>query len=171
MFAGGAALTLLVLGGQVRADAAAQTPEKALPLPGQVFQVEGRTAFVILPTPGQTNRPTPWVWYAPTLPGLPEARETWMFERFLAAGIAVAGVDIGESYGNLQGRALYSAFYQELVERRGFARKPCLLPRSRGGLMLYNWACEHPESVACIAGIYPVCNLRSFPGLDRAGGA
>jgi hypothetical protein len=37
--------------------------------------------------------------------------------------------------------------------------------------MLYNWACEHPESVACIAGIYPVCNLRSFPGLDRAGGA
>jgi hypothetical protein len=37
------------------------------------------------------------VWYAPTLPSLPEARENWMFERFLAAGIAVAGVDVGES--------------------------------------------------------------------------
>ena len=30
------------------------------------------------------------MWYAPTLSGLPEARERWMFERFLAAGIAVA---------------------------------------------------------------------------------
>ena len=43
---------------------------------------------------GHPNRPTPWVWYAPTLPALPEARESWMFERFLAAGIAVAGVDV-----------------------------------------------------------------------------
>ena len=34
--------------------------------------------------------------------------------------------------------------------------------------MLYNWACENAESVACIAGIYPVCNLTSYPGLARA---
>jgi len=37
--------------------------------------------------------------------------------------------------------------------------------------MLYNWAVEHPASVACIAGIYPVCNLSSFPGIKRASGA
>lgn len=37
--------------------------------------------------------------------------------------------------------------------------------------MLYAWAADHPESVACIAGIYPVCNLRSYPGLARACGA
>ncbi|MFP6700916.1 MAG: prolyl oligopeptidase family serine peptidase, partial [Planctomycetaceae bacterium] len=43
-----------------------------------------------------------------------------------------------------------------------------LLARSRGGLMLYNWAVEHPKSVAGIAGIYPVCNLTSYPGLQRA---
>ena len=148
-------------------------PQKVLPLPGEVFEVEGRTAFVILP-PAENRpakRPIPWVWYAPTLPALPEARETWMFERFLAAGIAVAGVDVGESYGNPQGRAHFTALYRELTERRGFSRKPCLLPRSRGGLMLYNWAAEHPDSVGCIAGIYPVCNLRSWPGLDRACGA
>jgi glyceraldehyde 3-phosphate dehydrogenase len=46
-----------------------------------------------------------------------------------------------------------------------------VLARSRGGLMLYNWAAEHPECVAGIAGIYPVGNLRSWPGLDRACGA
>jgi len=148
-------------------------PTKTLPLPGEVFEVDGHTAFVILPSVENryTNRPTPWVWYAPTLPNLPEARERWMFERFLAAGIAVAGIDVGESYGSPQGRAGFSALYRELVERRGFSRKPCLLARSRGGLMLYNWAAENPESVAGIAGIYPVCNLRSWPGLDKACGA
>jgi hypothetical protein len=148
-------------------------PQKALPLPGEVFVVASRTAFVILPAIENryTNRPTPWVWYAPTLPNLPEARERWMFERFLAAGVAVAGIDVGESYGSPRGRAGFSALYRELVERRGFSRKPCLLARSRGGLMLYNWAAEHPESVSGIAAIYPVCNLRSWPGLDKACGA
>ena len=148
-------------------------PQKDLPLPGEVFEVDGRTAFVILPAAENLhpNRPTPWVWYAPTLPGLPEAREKWMFERLLASGIAVAGVDVGESYGNPQGRAHFTAFYRELVERRGFSRKPCLLARSRGGLMLYNWAAEHSDSVGCIAGIYPVCNIRSWPGLNKACGA
>ena len=34
--------------------------------------------------------------------------------------------------------------------------------------MLYNWAAENLEKVKCIAGIYPVCNLISYPGLNRA---
>ena len=34
--------------------------------------------------------------------------------------------------------------------------------------MLYNWAAEHPEKVAGITGIYTVCDLRSYPGLDKA---
>jgi dipeptidyl aminopeptidase/acylaminoacyl peptidase len=94
-----------------------------------------------------------------------------MFERFLKAGIAVAGIDVGESFGSPEGRARYTAFYETLVQERGLSPRPCLLARSRGGLMLYNWAVEHPESVACIAGIYPVCDLRSYPGLDRASDA
>ena len=145
-------------------------PERALPIPGEAFEVDGCKAFVILPAAENrlANRPIPWVWYAPTLPALPEARESWMFKRFLAVGIAVAGVDVGESYGNPQGRAHFTALYRELTEKRGFSRKPVLLPRSRGGLMLYNWASEHPDSVGGIAGIYPVCNLRSWPGLDKA---
>ncbi len=151
--------------------AQAAVPDKQLPLAGQVFAVEGHTAFVILPKQSVAGVPTPWVWYAPTLPGLPADSECWMFEKFLAAGIAIAGVDVGESYGSPRGRAVYSALYQELVEKRGFARKACLLARSRGGLMLYGWAAENPEKVACLAGIYPVCNLRSYPGLASACGA
>lgn len=135
----------------------------------QTFKVNGHAAFVIMPK--QAAKPTPWVWYAPTLPGLPEARENWMFEQFLTKGIAIAGIDAGESYGSPAGRKIYTALYQELVNNRGFAPKAALMARSRGGLMLYNWASEHSESVACIAAIYPVCDLRSYPGLDKACGA
>jgi hypothetical protein len=56
--------------------------------------------------------------------------------------------------------AVFSALYDELAQKRGLAKNACLLARSRGGLMLYNWAAGNPDKVACIAGIYPVCNLR-----------
>lgn len=154
------------------ATASSQTSGKKLPLPGETFAVKGRTAFLILP-PSKHRRtgPIPWVWYAPTLPNLPGKEEKWMFERWLAHGIAIAGIDVGESYGSPAGRELYSALYSHLVGKRGCATRASLLGRSRGGLMHYNWASENPEKVACIVGIYPVCNLASWPGLARASAA
>ena len=146
-------------------------PHRKLPLPGETFVIRDRPAFLILPEIRQAGKPTPWVWYAPTLPKDPGNEEKWMFERLLGAGIAIAGIDVGESMGNPAGRALFSAFHKELVSNRGMSAKPCLLARSRGGLMLYNWAAENPESVAAIAGIYPVGDLTSWPGTARAGTA
>lgn len=128
----------------------------------------GRRAFLI-EAPEATVTPglKAWVWYAPTLPGLPAPEEAWMFERLVAAGVAIAGIDVGESFGNSAGRSLFTAWHALLVHR-GYSSRPALLARSRGGLMLYNWAVEHPESVAGVAGIYPVCNLASYPGLAKA---
>ena len=148
-----------------------QAAEKKLPLPGETFTVQNRQAFLILPDEPEAGKPVPWVWYAPTLRGLPGKSERWMFERFLKAGIAIAGIDVGESYGSPDGRKIYSSLYQELVEQRGLAKEACLLARSRGGLMLYCWAAENSEKVRCVAGIYPVCNIASYPGLGRACGA
>lgn len=151
----------------VAPDAATQS--KRLPLPGRVFTVAERTAFVIEPD-AKVRRPgpMPWVWYAPTLKGLPSKAEVWMFSRFLAAGVAIAGIDVGESYGSPEGRAGYQALFEHLTGTRGYGKRPVLLARSRGGLMLYGWAAEHPEHVGGVAGIYPVCNLASYPGVDRA---
>lgn len=137
----------------------------------QLFSVQGCTAFLILPAQAVAGRAIPWVWYAPTLPAYPGPEEKWMFQQFTHAGIAVAGIDVGESCGSPAGRALYTAFYDELVAKRGLSKRPCLLARSRGGLMLYNWAVEHPAAVACVAGIYPVCDLRTYPGIKAACGA
>lgn len=150
---------------------AADSPPKNLPLPGEVFVVQGRPAFVILPDAKTANQPVPWVWYAPTLPGLPGNEEKWIFERFTKAGVAIAGIDVGESYGSPDGRALFSAFHDELTQHRGLAPKAVLLGRSRGGLMTLSWAAENPDKVAGFAGIYPVCSVASYPGLEKASGA
>src|SRR5205814_3780983 len=83
-------------------------------------------------------------------------------------GVAVTGIDVGESYGRPRGRDLYTAQYDELTKTRGFANKPCLLGRSRGGLWVTSWACDHADKVAGIAGIYPVFDLRTYPGIAKA---
>lgn len=143
--------------------------EKRLPLPGEALRFGDRDAFVIAPdTPAEGK---PWVWYAPTLRGLPGKHEIWYFERLLKEGIAIAGIDVGESYGSPNGRKAFEDFRIHLVKERGFSAKPCLLARSRGGLMLYNWAVEHPQNVSAVAGVYPVCNISSYPGVAKAAGA
>jgi len=110
----------------------------------------------------------PWVWYAPTLAAYPNTLHAWMFKQFLQKGIAIAGVDVGESMGNPRGRAVFKALHKTLTETYGLSKHASLMPQSRGGLMLYNWAAENPTHVACIAGIYPVCDMSSWPGLKKA---
>jgi dipeptidyl aminopeptidase/acylaminoacyl peptidase len=90
-----------------------------------------------------------------------------MHERFTTAGVAVAGVDTGESYGSPAGVAAAEALHAEMV-RRGYAKRPALLGRSRGGLWASAWAIAHPDLTAGIGGIYPVYDWRTYPGLDKA---
>ena len=138
----------------------------------QDFLLGENKAFLIpADKPAEVDGAKPWVWYAPTLMKRhPNKTEKWMFDRLAAKGISVAGIDVGESMGNPKGRARYQALYEHLVAK-GYSKTPVLLGRSRGGLMLYNWAVEHPACVAAVAGIYPVCNLESWPGLAKAAGA
>ena len=145
-------------------------PEALLSGEREEFQVGKHKGFVIMPPlTARVEGPTPWVWYAPTLGRRhPNSDEQWMIDRLHAAGIALAGVDVGESYGSPKGVSAYAEFYKEMTENRGFGKKPVLLARSRGGLMLYSWAVANADLVAGIAGIYPVCNIASYPGIARA---
>ncbi|MBE3097303.1 MAG: hypothetical protein IMZ44_09270 [Planctomycetes bacterium] len=133
------------------------------------FVVAGSKGFVLLPTQPAEDGTRPWVWYAPTLMGQhPDPSHEWLFTRLLAAGFAVAGVDVGESYGSPKGRDAYTQFHKSVVDKYALSPQACLLPQSRGGLMLYNWAAEHPQSVRCIGGIYTVCDQSSWPGLAKS---
>jgi alpha-beta hydrolase superfamily lysophospholipase len=146
----------------------ADEPVKKLILPGESFLVDGHPAFILTPQGDPPAGKRPWIFYGPTLDGYPDEHEKWMHEQFLAAGIAVAGIDVGEAYGSPKGRQLFTSFYRELTGKRGYAAKPCMLGRSRGGLWVTSWACENPDKVAGIAGIYPVFDFRTYPGLAAA---
>lgn len=124
--------------------------------------------FILEPAkPGEAGA-RPWVWYAPTIGSHPNASNEWVLRKLLDRGFYVCGINVGESYGSPAGRKVYTDFYQHVVREYKLEPKARLLAQSRGGLMLYNWAADHPEKVRCIVGIYPVCDLRSYPGLNKA---
>jgi len=133
------------------------------------FKLGDAPAFIIIPAKPTESAKHPWLWYAPTFIGRhPDPSHTWMFEQLLAEGFFIGGIEVGESYGSPTGRAIYQTYYEHVTTTYGLSPRACLMPQSRGGLMLYNWAAEHPESVACIAGIYTVCNIESYPGIEKA---
>ena len=150
-----------------------EPPQKELILPGEVFSVEGRTAFLFTPanrpddSAAPAAGPKPWILYSPTLPCCPDKAEEWMHEQFTRAGIAVAGIDTGESYGSPAAVKAAESLHAELV-RRGYATKPAVLGRSRGGLWASSWAIAQPELTAGVGGIYPVYDWRTYPGIETA---
>jgi pimeloyl-ACP methyl ester carboxylesterase len=124
--------------------------------------------FLLQPPRPASDGTRPWVWYAPTIGKYPNESNAWLLRQLLDRGFYVAGVDVGESYGSPAGRKVFTDFYHRVVRDYQLEPKARLLAQSRGGLMIYNWAAENPEKVHRIAGIYPVCDLRSYPGLVRA---
>ncbi|MCP4314362.1 MAG: hypothetical protein GY790_24165 [Bacteroidetes bacterium] len=144
--------------------------KQILPANAKILQVAGHTGFLALPKDIKVGHKIPWVWYFPSDYNLPGELEQWMIKKCLANGLAVAGIDVKGDFGTPDGRSVFTAFYKELTENHGLTTKGCLLARSYGATQMYNWAAEHPESVACLAGIYPVCNLESYPGLKSAAG-
>jgi len=136
------------------------------------FAVPGGSGFVIKPNGPERAGLKPWVWYAPTFVHArpetgryPNKSLDWLFTRLLDKGIWIAGVDVGESWGNAQGRKAYTQFYKYVRKEYALSPRPCLVGQSRGGIMVYNWAVEHAREVGCVVGIYPVTNLAGWPNL------
>lgn len=127
----------------------------------ETFEAEGHKAYVQpAPTPAAGK---PWIWYAPNVRGdFIILRHKMYVNAFQAAGIAIASYDLGEVRGAPGSTAKFSHFYDAMVAR-GYSKKPILLGQSRGGLMTLAWACRNPDKVSAWAGIYPVCNLESYP--------
>lgn len=127
----------------------------------EVFEVAGHTAVLLVSPKPRVDKP--WLWYAPTLNGgISLAGRPMYFEAFMKAGISLAGFDLGEVRGSPASTAKFTLFYEAMVNR-GFSPKPILLGQSRGGLMTLAWAVRNPHKVKAWVGIYPVCNLASWP--------
>ena len=78
------------------------------------FEVDGCPAFLIRPKGKTGPSPMPWVWYAPVI-GHPNPSHAWMLRQWLAKGIGMAGVDVGESYGSPRGRKVFTALWETLT--------------------------------------------------------
>ena len=125
-----------------------------------IFSVKHALAFIIPAKSASIEKP--WVWLAPTLADTSLEVFSWYIKHLIKAGITVAGYDLGEVRGSPQSSERFNDFYQAMVAK-GYAAKPVLLAKSRGALMLLAWAFRYPHQMSAFAGIYPVCNLLSWP--------
>jgi len=118
----------------------------------------GQAAYLILPTKAPPQGRRPWVIYAPHTIG-----DTWIWERLLDAGFAIAAAPgVAEWFGKPDARAVITELYDMTTKAFALDQQVCLMPQSRGGLLLYNWAAQNPEKVRCIGGIYPVGDISVF---------
>lgn len=158
-------LSRLVIGPWMALLCVLGSPAREPPKVAETFEIQGHKAFVYAaPKPAQGK---PWVWYAPTLKGVSIVQRKAYFEAFLHAGVSVAGFDLGEVRGSPASAAKFTQFYDAMVQR-GWSSRPILLGQSRGGLMLLSWAMRHPEKPQAFVGIYPVCNLGTWPMKNKA---
>ncbi len=143
------------------AEKPATGAQKAAPKKAEIFEIEGNKAY--LHAAPQPVKGKPWIWYAPIVKGdFIIAKHKQYFDAFMQAGISVAGFDLGEVRGAPGSTAKFTQFYDAMVQR-GYSSKPILLGQSRGGITTLAWAFRNPDKVQAWVGIYPVCNLESYP--------
>ena len=121
------------------------------------FQVDGRTAFLIVPkNPAEGN---PWIWRTEFFGHQPQADLA-----LLEHGFHVAYIDVQNLYGAPAAIAAMDLMYHHITEQYNLSKKVVLEGFSRGGLFSLNWAAENPGKVACIYNDAPVCDFKSWPG-------
>ncbi len=123
-------------------------------LPGEAYflRLKELPAFVIIPEKQKNNgKGVPWVWLAPISPKSPNEAHMPMFRAFLDAGIAVAGIDVGQADSNAIALEAFSLFYERMRKDYALAPKAVLLVRGDDGELHRTWALDHADRVAGIA--------------------
>jgi len=81
----------------------------------------------------------------------------------LERGFYVVYCDVSNLFGAPEAVKRWNKFYG-LLTKGGLSNKVVLEGMSRGGLIVYNWAVENPDKVACIYADAPVLDGKSWPG-------
>ena len=120
------------------------------------FTVDGRPCYVVEPKSAAPGKP--WVWRATFLDYHPEVDFL-----LLADGYHIAFMNCDSMLGSPTALKRWEAFYREMTEKNGLHWKVVLEEVSRGGLFVYRWAGNPPDTVACIYNDVPVCEFKSWP--------
>lgn len=121
------------------------------------FRVAGREAYVVAPTTARPARP--WVWRT----SFPDFHAEMDVE-LLNQGYHIAYFEPSDLLGSPAAVDQGTRFHQLLVDQLKLHPRVVLEGVSRGGLLAYNWAAQHPDLVAAIYCDTPVCDVKSWPG-------
>ncbi len=125
------------------------------------FNIEDMKCRVAVPN--KLADSSPWVWRARFWGHEPQTDIALLNKGFHIVYAHVAGL-----YGSPKAVKRWDVFYKYLTESHGFAKKTTLEGMSRGGLIIFNWAAKNPEKVHCIYADAPVCDFKSWPGINKA---
>ncbi len=126
------------------------------------FELDGATCHIVPPKQEKPGRP--WLWRARFWGAFPFADLA-----ALEQGYHLVHIDIGDLFGSAKATRRWDLFYKKLTEKFGFSPKCCLEGMSRGGLIVFNWAKQNVDKVACIYVDNPVCDFKSWPGGKEKG--
>ncbi len=118
---------------------------------------EGRSAKIVFPN--LVNASRKWVWRARFWGVEPQVDKA-----LLDKGYHLVYVDVAGLYGNQKAVQIWNDFYGFITAKYELNPKVVLEGFSRGGLIIYNWAAQNVEKVACIYADAPVCDIKSWPG-------
>lgn len=121
------------------------------------FVFRGHQAKIVFPK--ESNDQKFWIWRARFWGHEPQTDKA-----LLEKGFHVVYVDVAGLYGNNEAVRLWNQFYKYLRRKYKLNRKAVLEGMSRGGLIVYNWASQNTDKVACIYADAPVCDIKSWPG-------
>lgn len=101
-----------------------------------------------------------WIWRAEFFGHEPQADLALLEKGWYVVYVpSAAGL-----YGSPEAVRRWDVAYKYLTRNYSLSKKPTLEGFSRGGLLVYNWAAENQEKVACIYADAPVCAIQSWPG-------
>lgn len=122
---------------------------------GYDFQIDGIPCKIVRPMKEAKGRP--WVWRARFWGHEPQTDVD-----LLEHGFHIAYCDVTDLYGANKAVTRWNKFYK-FMKRNGFNPKVALEGMSRGGLIVYNWAAQNTDKVACIYADAPVMDIKSWP--------
>ena len=120
------------------------------------FEMNGIPCKVVAPKKIATGNP--WVLRARFWGHEPQT-DIALLER----GFHIVYCEVSDLFGSPKALDRWTTIY-ELMTKTGLSKKVVLEGMSRGGLVLYNWAAENPEKVACVYADAPVLDGKSWPG-------
>ncbi len=108
--------------------------------------------------PKRANKNRNWIWRARFWGHEPQTDLA-----LLEQGFHLVYIEVGGLFGSPKATKIWDEFYAFATQKYQLNKKVVLEGMSRGGLIIFNWANQNADKVACIYGDAPVCDFKSWP--------